>query len=210
MVNYEINTLHKNLKNYQTGDVIFVKGNRSSLLDILIRVFSGSWYVHTAILIQLNGLWFVIETKKSSAYAYQLVPLEWWLTRNKTDQLYLGKMPHTNSMIRSRIRTILMDCVESLRPYKLSWIYLAYILQNWFKAFKPNLSKLYNGEKPLICSTLIQEAWERTGVIEVTNYMTPGDLVDCIGGEHQLIPLNIADKNNDTTANPSYGSLTTA
>ena len=189
MVTYENNTLHKKLKNLQTGDVIFVKGNRSNLIDILIRVFSGSWFIHSAIFIELNGLRFVIETKKSSRHPYQLVPLDWWLLRHGNDELYLAKMPRTNSRIRSNVRTILMDCLESLRPYKISWIYLTYMLQVWFKVFKPNLSKLYQGEKPLICSTLIQEAWERAGAMRTSNHMTPAGIIEYLGGENMLTAL---------------------
>ncbi len=183
-------------KNIQTGDVIFIKG-KNSFIDIIIRFLSGSDFIHTAIIIEIRGLWFVIETRNSSSYGYQMVPLEWWFARHHQSEMYLGKMPLSNSKTTSNIRKTLMDSVESLRPYKTSWILLTYILQVWFGVFRPNINKLYNNSKPLICSTLVQEAWERAGVIEQTNYMTPGDLVNYIGGEGSLFPLqNENDKTN--------------
>ena len=181
-----------------TGDAVFVKG-KNDVLSLITRFLSNSNFVHAAILIELRGLWFVIETTKKSQHAYQLVPVTWWLTRHRNDEIYVGKMPAQNSINATKVKNILMDAMESIRPYKLSWLILIYFLQVWLGFFRPNLNKLFNNSKPLICSTLVQEAWERAGVMETTNYMTPGCLINYLGGEKSLYLLSDSQNNTPCT-----------
>ena len=213
MSSYDSNSFNDEINNFDTGDAIFVKGKgKGSWLDLLIRFMSGSSFVHTALLIELRGLWFVVETRRSSQYGYQLVPLEWWFARHKDEEIYIGRMPLRDSNKASKIKTILMDSKESLRPYKLSWLFLTYVLQIWLGFFRPNLEKLYQGKNPLICSTLVQEAWERVGVMKPRNYMTPGCLIDHIGGEKLFTPLRVNDKltrsRENNTTEPNLGAIT--
>lgn len=174
----------------RTGDVLLVK-SKIGFVSKVIKFLSGSNFIHSAILVEIKGLWFVIETRYSKRYAYQMMPIEWWLARHPTDDAYIGRMPdnnlHENS--EAKIRNIVMDSVESTRPYKMRWLALVYLLQVWLGVFRPELSKLFR-DKPLICSTLVQEAWERAGLIARGNYMTPADVVAAVGGEKALVPLH--------------------
>ncbi|MBX2847119.1 MAG: hypothetical protein KTR16_02270 [Acidiferrobacterales bacterium] len=195
MVTYENNTLYKNiLNNIRTGDVIFTKGSKASLLHILIRFLSGSWFVHSTILVELNGLWFVIETKPGGDYPYQITPLEWWLVRNQNNEIFLGRIPKYDESIASKLRNIVMSSVESLRPYKTSSIILLFIKQVLLKKKRTPTMKQDNILKPLACSSLVQEAWERAGAIDMKNYMTPSCLVNFLGGENELVRLNSSEK----------------
>ncbi len=174
----------------QTGDVIIVK-SKTGMVSKAIKLLSGSDFVHSAILIEIKGLWFVIEARYSKNFSYQMMPIEWWLTRYSGQEAFIGKMPVKNvtTNTRERIRDIVLNSDESLRPYKVRWLALVYFLQEWIGIFRPEVFKLFGKNKPLVCSTLVQEAWERAGVVSRTNYMTPGDLVNKIGGEKALIPL---------------------
>jgi len=187
---YEHKIKPKNKFEVRTGDVLLVK-SKTGLLGHIINFLSGSKFIHSAILIEIKGLWFVIETRYSKRYAYQMMPIEWWFARHPKEDAYVGRMPNTHIQENSekKIRNILMDSMEAVRPYKMRWLALVYLLQVWFGVFRPQVSRLFRGCRPLICSTLVQEAWERAGLIKRSNYMTPGDIVKLVGGEKALIPL---------------------
>lgn len=178
----------------KTGDVLFVKGC-SSILDYLIKFLTKSDFIHTAVLIEIKGLWFVIETRLNSSHSYQIVPIDWWLARHPNDEIYFGKIPRDNytDSQEHRLTRILMDTSQSLRPYKLSWVILAYFSRVIFNNFRPNLDRFFKGEKPLICSTLIQDALEQAGIIRPMKYMNPGELAALYGGEDKL--LNLTENN---------------
>ena len=177
------------LNNVKTGDAFLVKGN-GDWLSRLIRYFSGSDFIHSAIAVRIDSHLYVIESKISSRYSYQMMPIEWWFARHPNEELYLGQMPRKRleKDTRQKIRETVLDAMESLRSYEICWIVVVYFLQNWFGKTRPQFKHAFK-DKPLICSTLVQEAWERADVIPRGNYMTPGDLVDLLGGEEALIPM---------------------
>lgn len=177
------------LFNVKTGDTFLVKSN-GDWISRVIRFFSGSDFIHSAIVVRIESNLYVIESKLSTRYSYQMMPIEWWFARHRKEEIFLGKMPHNrlNKDTRRKIRSIVMDTMESLRSYELCWIIVVYFLQNWFGKTRPQFKRAFRN-RPLICSTLVQEAWERADVIPSGNYMTPGDLVDLLGGEEALIPL---------------------
>jgi len=190
--------------NAKTGDVLFVK-SQSGFIDYLINLLTKSNFTHSAILIDLQGLWFVIETRYKADFGYQIVPLDWWLTRHIKEDIYYGKMPTNKYTPKNKIllKKILMSVEQSLRPYKLSWLIITYLCRIFFGICRPNLNWLYKGAKPLICSTLVQEAWEQAGIIKPTNYMTPSELVDFMGGEENLTPFsNSINANQNKSLNP--------
>jgi len=174
----------------RTGDALLVKSN-AGWLSQLISFLSGSSFVHTAIAVRIDRHLYVVECKFSTLHSYQLMPIDWWLARNADDQLFIGKMPAHGSQrgIRRQVRDTIMSSTESLRPYKIGWLVAIYFLQTWFGKSRPQFKHLFKGSRPLICSTLVQEAWERAGVIPKGAYMTPGDIVDLLGGETALIPV---------------------
>ena len=104
--------------NAQTGDVLFVK-SQSGLMDHLINFLTRSNFTHSAILIDLHGQWFVIETRYQADYGYQIVPLDWWLARHSKEDIYYGKMPSSKHDPNQHLllKKILMSVEQSLRPY---------------------------------------------------------------------------------------------
>ena len=187
-----------NLYDIRTGDALFVKG-KSGLINRLIRFFSGAYFVHAAVAVRLEGKLYVVESKYSSSYSYQLTPIDWWFARHSHEQLYVGKMPKENCRrnTRAKIRGIVMDAQESLRPYELCWVFAVYFLQVWLKQCRPQFKRLFKNRQPMICSTLVQEAWERAGVIPVGEYMTPAMLASSLGGETALIPISPEPRGRD-------------
>ncbi|MBT8114055.1 MAG: hypothetical protein KJP04_01650 [Arenicella sp.] len=175
----------------RTGDALFVK-SADGIMSKIIRFFSGSSFVHSAVAVRIESGLYIVESKYSSSYAYQLTPIDWWLARHGHEQLYVGKMPdeHCTKNTRKDIRNIVMDERESLRPYEIFWVMAVYVLQVWLGKCRPQFKKLFKGRRPMICSTLVQEAWERAGVIPFGEYMTPAMLANRLGGEHALIPLD--------------------
>lgn len=174
----------------RTGDALLVKSN-SGWLSQLLNLLSGSRFVHTAIAVRIDRHLYVVECKYCSSYSYQLMPIDWWLARNGHEQLFIGKMPTHNKQrnMRRQIKSSIMSITESSRPYKISWLATLYFMRVLLGIGRPQFKRFFKNSKPLICSTLIQEAWERAGAIPVGDYMTPGDLVEMLGGEAALSPV---------------------
>ena len=200
------------LFNIRTGDALFVKG-RTGLMSWVIRFFSGAHFIHSAVAVRLDGKLYVVESKYSRSFSYQLTPIEWWLARHGHEQLYVGKMPEENCQrdTRSLIKNIVMDAQESLRTYEICWVMAVYFLQVWLKRCRPQFKTAFKGRRPLICSTLVQEAWERAGVIPEGEYMTPAMLANRLGGEPALIPLMAQSGSSNApypaASNESRGSI---
>ena len=105
----------------------------------VIRFFSGAHFIHSAVAVRLDGKLYVVESKYSRSFSYQLTPIEWWLARHGHEQLYVGKMPEENCQrdTRSLIKNIVMDAQESLRTYEICWVMAVYFLQVWLKRCLP-------------------------------------------------------------------------
>ena len=174
----------------RTGDALLVK-SKSGWISQLLAYLSGSSFVHAAIAVRIDQHLYVVECKYSNRHSYQMMPIDWWLARNAEDQLFIGKMPKKcqQRQARKEVRETVMNTLESLRCYKISWLAALYILRTWFGRGRPQFKRIFTKNKPLICSTLVQEAWERAGVIPERAYMTPGELVDMLGGESALAPI---------------------
>ena len=174
----------------RTGDALLVK-SKAGWLSQFINFISGSPFVHAAIAVRIDRHLYVVECKYSNRYSYQMMPIDWWLARNSGDHLFIGKMPEKRrpQEARRHVRDTVMSTSESSRNYRISWLAVVYFIQVWLGKSRPQFNRLFQKNKPLICSTLVQEAWERAGVISEGDYMTPGDLVSMLGGESALAPV---------------------
>lgn len=186
--------LSTNSNALRSGDVLLVE-SKNDWVDRIIKFFAKSKFTHTAMLVDIKGTWFVAEARpRFQQYTYQLMPVEWWFERNSNKDAYLGKMPtaittndESNSYhVEQKIKQAVLNPKRSLRPYNIVWLTIVYILQEWLGIKRPEVHK---SQKPMICSTMVQETWEQAGVIEKGNYKSPGDIADLVGGIDSLMPL---------------------
>ena len=182
-----------------SGDVVLVE-SKYSFIDRIIKFVGRSEFTHTAMLVDIKGSWFVVESRpRHQQYEYQMMPADWWVERNKDKDTYIGKMPNkkTDSInakreLESKIKANVLNPKWSVRPYSLIWCAIVVFLQKCRGVVRPTFKK-YDDEakQPMICSTFIQEAWENAGVIDKGSYMSPGEIAELSRGVKSLTPLII-------------------
>jgi len=203
-----------NICELQSGDVLFLD-SKSKWFDRLIKFFARSKFTHTAMLVEIKGSWFVVESKpKSQQHDYQMMPADWWIERNKDKEAYFGKMPASkdSSMenqknIEAKIKETILNPKWSVRPYSFVWLLVTYILQELLGVKRPNFMKSDDESKnPTICSTLVQEAWESADVIEKGNFQCIGDIENLVQEKNRITPLFVP-QNKSCSSNflpPNY------
>lgn len=191
MISFEQLIDNNNFETPSTGDVLLVE-SKGGFLDRVIKFIGRSQFTHTAMLIDIKGTWFVVESRpRYQQHEYQIMPVDWWMERNKGKDTYLGKMPTKGSDshiekkdIETKIKSTILNPKWSIRPYKIMWCALVVILQ-LLGIKRPSIKKYRDESKhPMICSTIVQEAWENAGVIERGNFKSPGNIAELTGGLH--------------------------
>lgn len=158
-------------KDVRSGDVLLVKG--TSFFGTAIRMLTGESYSHVAMLVwqsplpsSKGNLW-VFEFVEGKGF--QSMPASTWIAQRKGEKLTYGRAPLQVRQFCDLAKLAALEYrTKSVFKRGYGWLSLVKVLLS-------QITKKRIGVHQRVCSTFVQECWERAGY-DMPQTADPGDI----------------------------------